>query len=259
MTAPAAFDAASVIIAKNTAGSGFQILLIARHPASRFAAGQYAFPGGRIEPEDGAPGVELHCRGLTNKSAATMLALQESSQPLRFWVAAIREVFEEVGLLYACGTDGRLVGPERDQSVERQGAVKGESGSFLKMIQAHGLQLALDRLHYFAYWITPEERPLRFTTRFFVAPAPPEQDVLLDTRESTDFRWLSPGEALAENRRGNLPLHFPTIKLLEELSRFADSDALLASTKSKAIQPIMPRLVVEGGTERLLLPTDPNY
>ena len=220
MTNPVAFDAATVIIARESepVGRGVEILLIARHPASRFAAGEYVFPGGRVEPEDAAPGIEAVCAGLSREEAARRLADQNApDRALGFWVGAIREVFEEVGLLFAYGSDGALLRLDRGRLVRLQQAYGGNARSFSDLIRGEGLRLAADRLYYYAHWITPEERKLRFATRFFVAEAPEAQGVLLDTRESTEFRWLSPQDALAENGRGHLPLHFPTIRILREL------------------------------------------
>ena len=262
MTAPLAFDAATVIIARESEpdGHGLEILLIARHPASRFAAGEYVFPGGRIEPEDAAPGIEAVCAGLSREEAARRLADQNApDRALGFWVGAIREVFEEVGLLFAYGSDGALVPLDHARLVALQQAYADNAKSFSDLIRAHGLRLATDRLHYYAYWITPEERKLRFSTRFFVAEAPEAQEILLDTKESTEFRWLSPQDALAENGRGSLPLHFPTIRILRELCEIRRVDALLAAARGRMIRPIMPRIVVEDGRERFLMPGDPGY
>jgi 8-oxo-dGTP pyrophosphatase MutT (NUDIX family) len=252
---PLALDAATVIIARDStpSGNGISVLLIERHPSSRAAAGAYVFPGGRIEPEDSTPDIEALCSGLSREEAALIMGDEAGrDRALGFWVGAIREVFEEVSLLYACAPDGALV---RLTGERPFGTVR----SFEQLIQAEGLRLALDRLHYFAYWITPEERSLRFSTRFFVAEAPRDQDVHLDTREATNFRWIGPEEALAEHRRGGLPLHFPTIRILETLRGLASVEALIASTKGRKIEPIRPRLVGEEGKERILLPGDPNY
>jgi 8-oxo-dGTP pyrophosphatase MutT (NUDIX family) len=111
----------------------------------------------------------------------------------------------------------------------------------------------------FSRWITPAEVKIRFDTWFYLALAPPEVTPRVDDREIVDFRWYTPGEALAAHRRDELLLVFPTIKHLEQLSRFESAVALLNHARGREVIPVQPRVVMSGEIARVLLPGEPGY
>jgi 8-oxo-dGTP pyrophosphatase MutT (NUDIX family) len=237
------------------------VLLLQRHPDSRFSPGAFAFPGGRVEPTDSAPGVETRCRGLTRAEAARQMpGVLPAERAIGFWVAALREAFEEAGLLLANGSDGRPV----DLAVlgdvgARRARCREDSASFARLLAELDLILATDRVAYWAHWITPEERPVRYDTRFFVTAAWPGQPPEPDGFEMVSAQWIAPGAALARHRAREIVLPLPTQRILAVAAEHQGVDALLASARGREVRPIRPRIVRESGAERILLPEDPGW
>lgn len=255
-------DAATLILTRD-GREGLEVLLFERHRASRFAPGVFAFPGGRVEAYDALPDVAAFCRGLTvAASARTLPDVSPPERAIGFWVGAIREVFEEAGLLLAydrAGEPVRLVGEAAARFAVHRRACRRDGQAFWRMVRTEPLALATDRLAYFAHWITPEERPIRYDTRFFIAEAFPEQVPDPDGVEVVAWRWLTPGTAFALHRERRLVLAFPAMKILETLEGFAGLAPLLAAAGGWEVQAVRPRIVRANGEERLLLPGDPGY
>lgn len=158
--------ASTLVLLRDRPGSHAEVLLIQRHRASKFAAGDYVFPGGRIEADDNPPGAADWCAGLDVARAAHVLGLDgDRAQALGYWVGAIRECFEEVGVLLAYGPDGAPVRVGDRRFVDYRRACHADNRAFWDMVRAERLTLAADQLVYFAHWITPEERPIRFDLR----------------------------------------------------------------------------------------------
>jgi hypothetical protein len=127
------------------------------------------------------------------------------------------------------------------------------------MLREAGLTLAADRMAYYAHWITPEERPVRYDTRFFVAAAFDGVEPEPEGVEIVGWRWLGPADALAGHEAGMLTLPFPTRRVLAEIAAHPRVAALLAASRTREIHPIRPRIVLSAGGERFLLPGDPGY
>ena len=241
------------------AGAAVEVLLIQRHHGSRFAGGDFVFPGGKIESDDNPDDAVAWCVGLTPASAARRLGLGDSRAALGYWVGAIREAFEEVGVLLAYAPDGEFVMPRSDRFAEYRRACHADNRAFWDMLRTERLTLATDRLVYFAHWITPEENPIRFDTRFFVAEAPRGQEATADDEEIIGVRWLTPREALEARRRGEMSLRFPTVKNLELLGIAPSVPDVLARLAQREVPAIRPRVIVQGDVQRVLLPGDPGY
>ena len=111
----------------------------------------------------------------------------------------------------------------------------------------------------FSRWITPAAVQIRFDTHFFLACLPPGQEPRVDGQECVDLGWFRPRDALDAHRRGDISLVFPTIKHLEQLGEFASVEELLNYARGREVQPVEPRLVLEGEVARILLPGDPGY
>ena len=174
------------------------MLLLQRHPNSRFAPGAFAFPGGRVEPSDAGPDIEARCRGLGRVEAARQLPdVVPAERAIGFWVAALREAFEEAGILLAYGPDGRPVNAA-SLGGDARARCRENSATFGRLLTDLDMALATDRVAYWAHWITPEERPIRYDTRFFVAAAWPEQVAEPDGLEMVAARWIRPEDALAQ-------------------------------------------------------------
>lgn len=254
--------AATLILLRDHPVSGLEIMLIQRHRASKFAAGDYVFAGGKVEPADTSPEAIARCTGLDAGRAAEVLGLpSDGSQAPGYWIGAIRETFEEVGVLLAYGLDGRPARLEPSRVGEYRRACQADHRAFWDMLRAEDLRLAADQLVYVAHWITPEERPLRFDTRFFAAPMPAGQAAVADDNEIIDVRWLSPAEALAARERGEISMRLPTMRNLKLFDGAASTAEALRRLRGRPIEMIRPRLVAgpDGTPERTLLPGDRGY
>ena len=256
-------DAATVMLVRDLPSSeGMQVFMLRRNLNSDFVGGAYVFPGGGVDEADRHAELEAVCRGLSDDAASARLGIERGG--LAFWVAAIRECFEEAGVLLAASPDGPLALDDAitaDRFRLHRKAVDTGERRLVEVCVREGLQLTVDRVHYFSHWITPEGPPRRYDTRFFVAAAPADQEPLHDDRETIASLWVRPADALERHRRGELDLIFPTIRNLEAISRFERSaDLLDAAARITDVPAIQPRIVRdEGGGTRILLPGDPGY
>src|SRR5713226_8273309 len=158
--------AATLVLLRDRPPTDVEALLLQRHAKSKFAAGDYVFAGGKVEADDMPPDGEGFCRGLTAGQAAARLGGGLATRnALSYWVGAIREAFEEVGVLLAYGPDGellRITADRRERYAAYRAATQKANAAFFDMLRAERLTLATDRVVYFAHWITPEEQPIRF-------------------------------------------------------------------------------------------------
>jgi 8-oxo-dGTP pyrophosphatase MutT (NUDIX family) len=256
------FPAATVVLLRERSGD-VETLLTKRHSASRFAGGDYVFPGGKVELDDMPPDAERFVPTIPPATAAQRLgAGLDARGALAYWVAAIREVFEEVGVLLAYTSPGSLVsfaGENHSRFRRHRDHCHAGNRAFFEMLRGEGLSLAADRLVHFAHWITPEENPIRFDTRFFAARMPCGQEAEADGREIVDVRWLTPREALEAFRRKEISLRVPTIKNLELLSEHRSLADLLSSLGTRQVTPIRPRILTVDGRPLAVLPGDPRW
>jgi glyoxylase-like metal-dependent hydrolase (beta-lactamase superfamily II)/8-oxo-dGTP pyrophosphatase MutT (NUDIX family) len=253
--------AATLILAREAAEE-VEVFLLRRTHLAEFAGGAYVFPGGGLDPSDLDPRWPKHCVGMDDAAASRLLKLEHGG--LAYWIAAIRECFEEAGLLLAHDRGGDLLALDRPDVVLEYGKLREQliagTLSFAELCDARGLQLALDHIAYFSHWITGQGRPRRYDTRFFVAVAPRAQTASHDTGETVAHIWIRPTEALERHRRGDLNLMFPTIKTLEALARFADTAAVMAHARApRAVQAVMPRPATGRDGQRLLVSGDYAY
>jgi 8-oxo-dGTP pyrophosphatase MutT (NUDIX family) len=255
-------DAATVMLVRDV-DDGMEVFMLRRNLNSDFVGGAYVFPGGAVDEADRHADLERICQGRSDDAASALLGIPSGG--LAYWVAAIRESFEEAGVLLAVpeGGDDVISFADDDTAarfVEHRRAVDSGEVRLIEVCEREHLRLDVDRIHYFSHWITPEGPPRRYDTRFFVAAAPPEQVPLHDDRETIANLWVRPADALEMHRRGELDLIFPTIKNLEAIGRFDRSEDLLAHAQQISEVPaILPRIVHDEGGMRILLPDDPGY
>lgn len=248
--------AATVVLTRDAPG-GLELLLLRRAEKGDHNSGAWVFPGGLVDSADR----QCHalCSGLDDAEASRRLGVESGG--LDMFVAAVRECFEEAGVLYATGPEGRIVdllgATGADLSAQRGALAAGER-SLADLCQAHALRLCADRLHYIAHWLTPIGRPKRFDTRFFVAVLPEGQASAHDAIETVEQVWLTPAQALApENARR---LMTPTRAVIEQLAAFADTTALLDwARRPRQVQRVLPRLAVRGEAPSPILPGDPAW
>jgi len=218
-------------------------------------------PGGGGPPADAGDDVAAVCAGRTDESASRLVGVERGG--LAFWVAAVRESFEEAGVLLATGPDGRTVS-FADPAVaarfdEHRAEVDSGRRSLARVCVEESLRLAVGDMHYFSRWVTPLGAPRRYDTRFFVAAAPEEQVALHDDREVIGTQWLTPRAALAEHEAGRMTMIFPTVRTMVALARFAAAAEVLAHAAAQSEVPaVVPMLRDEGGGLRLILPGDPE-
>ena len=255
--------ATTVILVREKTSKGFEVFLVRRHDDSAFMGGNYVYPGGRVDPSDQSTDVLSLCRGLSPERASEILGHTPPGESIGYWVAGIRELFEEAGILLVYDSKGKIVswqnriGQEKllryRESLDR----KDLSLSFLA--QQEKIFLALDQLNYYAHWITPEARSIRFDTRFFVALHPSGQEACHDQRETTHGLWITPHQALEENSGKKLILSPPTLKTLEDLCRFSSIESLIKSLHEKKTSPILPILIKGPPQTFIVFPWDPDY
>ena len=234
-------DAATLILLRDSAqpSGGIEVLLLQRHARSAFLPGAHVFPGGAVEEADFAPEMAALCRGLSFEQAHRIVGdVSPPEKSLGFFVAAIREAFEESGILLAHGNASH--GPVDERWMTRLGGYRADAHAdpsiFISRLRDEGLKLATNTLFYFAHWITPEVLPIRFDARFFVAAALPGQKASPDGKETVEARWISPQDALAEHEAGKLKLAPPTFHSLTELAKYRTADEAIASTRGKIIE-----------------------
>ncbi|MBY0269379.1 MAG: NUDIX domain-containing protein [Burkholderiales bacterium] len=249
---------ATVTIVRD-AGRGIEVLMMKRNLKSGFVPGMYVFPGGGLDDTDLLFKNNNLCLCLDDAAASGVLGM--ACDGLAYWVAAIREAFEESGLLLARNEAGAVVSltdPRIAQRfTEHRRRLNAGAVEFPALLQAENLQLAADRLTYFAHWITPVGLPRRYDTRFFMAEAPEGQEPLQDERETIAATWVSPGDALSRHRSGDFEMRTPTVRTLE---RFADYDTVANLRRGLAAQRdvrvMLPRIGPDG---RRVLPGEPGY
>jgi 8-oxo-dGTP pyrophosphatase MutT (NUDIX family) len=248
--------ASTILLLRDSAATAgeIEVFMMVRHYEIDFNSGALVFPGGSIDKGDqeiiARP--ELYSGGEGLDAGA-----------LSFRIAAIRETFEESGILLARPAGSKtLIDAKRASEIEaanRAALCEGKI-SFLKVLSDNGLLLALDELVPYAHWITPEGVPKRFDTWFFLAAAPPEQVGAHDGKESTDSIWLSPREALAGGDSGRFKLPFPTTRNLIRLGKQKSVDAALADSRGRKIVTVMPVLTkLAGGGRQLRIPLEAGY
>jgi len=249
-------DAATVIILRGLPPGdpeGFEVLLALRSSRSAFVPCSHVFPGGRVDDADRSESMRRFVGTVDFSEINRVLGKPNNKQEsLGVWIAAVRETFEEVGILLASPRgSSRVVTVDSPEKEGRYRACRGDllSGraTLEDILEREDLTLAFDRLHYFSRWITPEQSPLRYDTRFFVAAAPPGQEARHEGEEMTGLRWITPGRALEEYRQGRFHMVVPTIVTLEELCRFRTVDEVIASTRGKVIADRLNRFVDEDG------------
>lgn len=256
--------AATVILLRNKEPKGFEVFLLKRHEKSSFMGGNFVYPGGRVDEDDGSLKICTLSKGITFEEAQKILGGTFSpEESFAHWIAAIRELFEEAGVLLAYDQEGNLfqIRNQDEQakfSSYRESLQKGVL-TVCQMAQKEKLLFALDLLHYYAHWITPEARSERFDTRFFLARYPLGQEASHDQKETTAGIWITPRKALEENLKGEAILSPPTLKTLEDLLRFKTIDEVFTSLKNMKIQPILPILTKITSGPLIIFPWDPEY
>jgi len=239
---------AATILLIRDGQSGLEVFMVVRHHQIDFASGALVFPGGKVDPQDTDQGWQKYLpQGMGNEQKVLS-------------IAAIRESFEECGVLLARDAKSSLVsgkllaslGDERDQ-------LNSKKLPFISLIQNHQLTLATDQLVHFAHWITPPMMPKRFDTHFYLAPAPVDHVLEHDGHESVDSVWIKPDQALEEAKSGKRTVIFPTLRNLEKLAQYKSVEEALSKTASEAIVPVTPWVEKRENGNYLCIPENAGY
>jgi 8-oxo-dGTP pyrophosphatase MutT (NUDIX family) len=222
-------DAATLLLVRD-APTGLEVFMVERPGAADFG-GMHVFPGGKVDSADAT--VEARCVALTDALASEQLGIARGG--IAFWSAAIREAFEEAGVLLGYRGDGLVdlsIPATRDRFADHRDAVHKGDLSIVELCEREDLELATDRVYYFSHWITPVGPPRRYDTRFFLAHMPENQETAHHERELEDGVWVRPADALAHQEAGRWTMIFPTLTTLRSLARYDHVDALVSDVRA---------------------------
>lgn len=243
--------AAATVVLVRDGPQGLETLMVVRHHEIDFARGAAVFPGGKVSTSDSDPRIAGR--------VGAGLGLDEQQLALR--VAAVRETFEESGLLLARRGGAMVSGTQRATLQHRwQERVATGGNAFVDMLCEEDLELALEQLVPYAHWVTPEVSPKRFDTHFFIAAAPPGQVAQHDGWEAVDSFWIRPADALDECSQRRRTIIFPTLSNLALLAQTADVAGALQAARSRPVRRIQPTLGKRADGKLIpVLPPDCGY
>lgn len=226
--------------------------MVQRHHRVEFASSALVFPGGKVDPADRDPALRAHCAGADGLDDET----------LAYRVAAVRETFEESGVMVARRRgERRLLAAAHAAAIEARwrGPLNARQTTIGAIATAEDLLLAVDELVPFAHWITPEVLPKRFDTHFYLLGVPRDQAAAHDGGESVDSLWIAPQRALDEAAAGRLSIVFPTRMQLAKLARASDVSDALARARASRIVPVLPTVGQGAAGSVLRIPAEADY
>lgn len=241
---------ASTVVLIRPSKARFDVFLVRRHDNVAFMGGAHVFPGGRVDAADRIAEPERVCDGVA-EAAARMPDLA-GPDAVGYHIAAIRELFEEAGVLLA-----RPFDPERVRGYRQD--VASAALPLEELAAREGLRLALDELVAFAHWVTPAIEIKRFDTRFFIARVPDGADPVHDNGETTDSEWMDPEDAVERCRRDEIALPPPTWTTLRTLATLSSADEAIAWARARRLVRIEPGFVSNESVTMLTLPGDPTH
>jgi 8-oxo-dGTP pyrophosphatase MutT (NUDIX family) len=227
-----------------------EILLLKRVRSAGFVPGAWVFPGGRVDTGDSGPALYERIRGLP----------RDPEPQAAYWAAALRELFEETGVLLARNADG-VWAPDAASDrrlASLRHALMDDAAALMDVLDDLDLTLDASGTVHIAHWITPVVEPRRYDTHFFAAELPDGREVAPDPREMTEAAWLGPVAALERFEQGDLPMVFPTVKTLESLARYESAGHALDALRHAPVARILPRLVRTATGVAIVIDRDPR-
>ncbi len=246
-----AHPSATILLVRD-GSAGLEVFMVERHHRIDFATGALVFPGGKVDPGDSAAALRERCAGAEGLDHDTLTVR----------VAAIRETFEEAGVLLARGRgEAEILPAERLAGIEERHrrALEADAITIGEVAEAEDLELACDRLVPFAHWITPSFMPKRFDTWFFLVAAPPDHVALHDGRESVDSVWTTPAAAVAAAEHGERTIIFPTLMNLRKLGRSERVEDALAAARRAPVVTVFPRMEKTPAGRVVRIPPEAGY
>lgn len=258
--------AATLLLARDTL-RGPELLLVKRHARSAFMPNLYVYPGGALDAADCDPALSHHVYGCDNPQqlAARLGEPETPALAVGLLIAAVRETFEEAGLLLARHrTSGAPLDPTRHPELARRlhvyrAELNAGNIGLLSVLEAEGLVLELGALVPLARWVTPPGERRRFDARFFVARAPLHQLAMHDNAEVVDHQWMTPADILSRYQAAELSLSPPTLLTLATAARATSVDALLEDARGATIAPILPHVLPGESHTTITFPGDPAH
>ena len=238
--------AATILLVRDA--PAFEVLMVKRHHQIDFASGALVFPGGKTHAGDHDPDWEF-------RTLAWGEALP-NKRPLR--IAAIREAYEEAGILLARHPNGAPFNAD-DRAARARDDIAQDRRSFLDLIRELDVSLDLGALSVFAHWITPPLTPKRFDTWFYVAAAPPDQLAVCDGWETVDAEWIAPKEALRLGEAGERTVIFPTRMNLKLLAEASDATDAVLRAQARELVTVEPKITDTPEGRMLVLPPNAGY
>lgn len=242
-----AVPAATIMLLRDGA-QGLEVFMVVRHHQIDFASGALVFPGGKVDAQDSDPRVVARMAGYEGATPG--------QSELR--AAAIREAFEESGILLARGRiDGALPAA---QALERwRGGLNDKSLKLGALLEDGDLHLSADHLVHYAHWITPDFMPKRFDTHFYLARVPHEQVAAHDGHENVDSVWIRPRQVIADAQAGTRTVIFPTLSNVVKLAQYDSVQAAFEGTRRAPVVPIKPWTEKREDGRYVCIPTDAGY
>lgn len=242
---PASLPSSTLLLLRDGA-SGLEVFMVKRHHQIDFASGALVFPGGKVDPHDRDPRVRALCDG----------AAGLDDDRLSLAACAIREGFEESGILLARGRDGLVDGARATALAPWREPLNASQKGLAEFLATEQLRLAVDALVPFAHWITPVFMPKRFDTHFYLAAAPEGQLGRHDGSESVDSVWVNPNEAIDDKR---WTIIFPTRMNLIKLGKAKSVAEALSTARATPVVTVEPKVEVIDGQQMLTIPEDAGY
>jgi 8-oxo-dGTP pyrophosphatase MutT (NUDIX family) len=251
---------ASTVVLVRPSSSRFEVFLVRRHDNIAFMGGAHVFPGGRVDPGDRFDEPRNLCDGVAE--AVEHAPDLSPADAVAYHVAAIRELFEEAGVLLARRADSRVIdfvdGEEERRFRAYRHALADGSLTMRQLAERERLRFALDAMVLFAHWVTPAIETKRFDTRFFVAALPAGQDPVHDDTETTHSEWMDPADATERCVRNEIALPPPTWTTLRTLSKFRRTDELMQWARRRRVVRVEPTFIKTDTETMLTLPGDPT-
>lgn len=243
--------AATVLLARDS-GEGIEVFMVKRHHKIDFASGALVFPGGKVDDADADPALRAYCTGAAE--------LDDTALAIR--IAAVRETFEECGVLLARARGAAdLVDAARLKALEGWAVrLNDDTTTMAEFVESEELELALDELAYFAHWVTPPLIPKRFDAHFYLVNAPRDQVAVHDGSESVDSTWSRPQDVIAAADADEIRLVFATRMNLLKLGGFGDAAAAMTATRAATVVTVQPHMEsFEDGIRTLRIPLEAGY
>ena len=244
--APTPVPAATILMLRER--EALEVFMVVRHHQIDFASGALVFPGGKADAQDFDDALLPYLQGAAAET--DMRAIQ---------VCAIREAFEECGILLAYRGDKLISGAELEPLEPYREKLNSGETALLDFLRDHELRLACDQLVHFAHWITPEMMPKRFDTHFYLAVAPEDHLAIHDGYESVDSVWIKPGDAVADAEAGRRTIIFPTLKNVEKLATFGNIQAAVEETQAGSVVPVLPWTEKREDGNYICIPPEAGY